>query len=130
MHAGHICASGGGRQLGDPTTTTHSGAPKRPPSVLGRGMHLHQSSRGASHTRRPLANLRAGRTAFDFLGPVLVEERIRTYGHKEVVAVHTTLLSIGGRYSGRTERAQSLTTPSGPPPRRLGAGHQSVDADQ
>jgi len=77
-----------------------------------------------------LANLRAGRTAFDFLGPVLVEERIRTYGHKEVVAVHTTLLSIGGRYSGRTERAQYLATPSGPPPRRLGAGHQSVDADQ
>ena len=58
-----------------------------------------------------LANLRAGRTAFDSLAPVLAEERIRTYGKKkDVVAVHTTLLSIGGRYSGRTERGQYRAT--------------------
>ena len=57
-----------------------------------------------------LANLRAGRTAFDSLAPVLTEERIRTYGDKDVVAVHTTLLSIGGRYSGRTERGQYRAT--------------------
>jgi ketosteroid isomerase-like protein len=57
-----------------------------------------------------LANLRAGRTAFDSLAPVLAEERIRTYGKKAGVAVHTTLLSIGGRYSGRTERGQYRAT--------------------
>jgi len=57
-----------------------------------------------------LANLRAGRTAFDSLAPVLAEERIRTYGDRNVVAVHTTLLSIGGRYSGRTERGQYRAT--------------------
>ena len=57
-----------------------------------------------------LANLHAGRTAFDSLAPVLAEERIRTYGDKDVVAVHTTLLSIGGRYSGRTERGQYRAT--------------------
>jgi ketosteroid isomerase-like protein len=58
-----------------------------------------------------LANLRAGRTAFDSLAPVLVEERIRMYGdQKDAVAVHTTLLSIGGRYSGRTERGQYRAT--------------------
>jgi ketosteroid isomerase-like protein len=57
-----------------------------------------------------LANLRAGRTAFDSLAPVLAEERIRTYGKKDGVAVHTTLLSIGGRYGGRTERGQYRAT--------------------
>ena len=57
-----------------------------------------------------LANLRAGRTAFDSLGPVPAEERIRLYGDKDPVAVHTTLLSIGGRYSGRTERGQYRAT--------------------
>ena len=57
-----------------------------------------------------LANLRAGRTAFDSLAPVLAEERIRIYGGKHAVAVHTTLLSIGGRYSGRTERGQYRAT--------------------
>ena len=57
-----------------------------------------------------LANLRTGRTAFDSLAPVLAEERIRTYGNTDVVAVHTTLLSIGGRYSGRTERGQYRAT--------------------
>ena len=57
-----------------------------------------------------LANLRAGRTAFDSLAPVLAEERIRTFGDNDLVAVHTTLLSIGGRYSGRIERGQYRAT--------------------
>jgi ketosteroid isomerase-like protein len=57
-----------------------------------------------------LANLRRGRTAFDSLAPVPTEERIRMYGGKDGVAVHTTLLSIGGRYSGRTERGQYRAT--------------------
>ena len=59
-----------------------------------------------------LANLRSGRTAFDSLAPVPQEERIRIYGNKadkkDVVAVHTTLLTIGGRYSGHGERGQYL----------------------
>jgi hypothetical protein len=38
------------------------------------------------------------------------EERIRTHGKRDGVAVHTTLLSIGGRYSGRTERDQYRAT--------------------
>jgi ketosteroid isomerase-like protein len=54
-----------------------------------------------------LANVRSGRTAFDSLAPVPQEERIRTYGDgKSVVAVHTTLLTIGGRYSGHDEQGQ------------------------
>lgn len=48
-----------------------------------------------------IANLRGGRTAFDSLAPVPSEERIRAYGN---VAVHTTLLTIGGRYSGQAHR--------------------------
>ena len=54
--------------------------------------------------------MRSGRTAFDSLAPVPQEERIRLYGEKgdkkNVVAVHTTLLTIGGRYSGHGERGQ------------------------
>ena len=53
-----------------------------------------------------IANLRSGRTAFDSLAPVLAEERIRIYGPNDAVAVHTTLLIIGGRYSARPERGQ------------------------
>ena len=57
-----------------------------------------------------IANLRSGRTKFDSLAPVLAEERIRTYGPDDAVAVHTTLLTIGGRYSGRPERGQFRAT--------------------
>ena len=67
--------------------------------------------RGERLTRADrLANVRAGRTAFDSLAPVLDEERIRTYGDHDLVAVHTTLLAIGGRYSGREERGQYRAT--------------------
>jgi ketosteroid isomerase-like protein len=67
--------------------------------------------RGERLTRQErLANVRSGRTAFDSLAPVPQEERIRIYGDKgdkqNVVAVHTTLLSLGGRYSGHGERGQ------------------------
>jgi ketosteroid isomerase-like protein len=64
--------------------------------------------RGERLTREDrLANVRSGRTAFDSLAPVPQEERIRTYGDgKAVVAVHTTLLTIGGRYSGHDEQGQ------------------------
>jgi ketosteroid isomerase-like protein len=63
--------------------------------------------RGERVTRADrLANLRSGRTAFDSLAPVLPEERIRIYGDQDPVAVHTTLLTIGGRYSGHAERGQ------------------------
>ena len=64
--------------------------------------------RGERLTREDrLANVRSGRTAFDSLAPVPQEERIRTYGsNKDVVAVHTTLLTIGGRYSGHAEQGQ------------------------
>jgi ketosteroid isomerase-like protein len=67
--------------------------------------------RGERLTREDrLANVRSGRTAFDSLAPVPQEERIRLYGEKgdkkNVVAVHTTLLTIGGRYSGHGERGQ------------------------
>ena len=48
-----------------------------------------------------IANLRGRRTAFDSLAPVPQEERIRAYGD---VVVHTTLLTIGGRYSGQAHR--------------------------
>ena len=63
--------------------------------------------RGERLTRADrLANVRSGRTAFDSLAPVLDEERIRIYGDHGPVAVHTTLLTIGGRYRGREERGQ------------------------
>lgn len=48
-----------------------------------------------------IANLQGGRTSFDSLAPVPQEERIRAYGN---VAVHTTLLTIGGRYSGQAHQ--------------------------
>jgi ketosteroid isomerase-like protein len=53
-----------------------------------------------------LANLRAGRTAFDSLAPAPQEEQVRTYGDKDIVAVHTTLLTLGGRYGGQLEQGR------------------------
>lgn len=52
-----------------------------------------------------LANLRAGRTAFDSIAHGPQEEEILTYGDGEV-AVYTTLLTLGGRYGGQGERGQ------------------------
>ena len=68
--------------------------------------------RGEMLTRADrMANQREKRTTFDSLAPVLSEERIRVYGeNQDPVAVHTTLLSIGGKYSGRTERGQYRAT--------------------
>jgi ketosteroid isomerase-like protein len=48
-----------------------------------------------------LANLRAGRTAFDTVAARPREEQIRVYGD---VAVHSTFLTLGGRYGGRAHR--------------------------
>lgn len=52
-----------------------------------------------------LANLRAGRTAFDSLSHASEEERIRIYGNGDV-AVHTALLTLTARYSGKAERGR------------------------
>jgi ketosteroid isomerase-like protein len=52
-----------------------------------------------------LANLRGGRTAFDSLSHAPEEEQVRTYGNGDV-AVYTTLLSLGGRYSGQAGRGR------------------------
>ena len=63
--------------------------------------------RGERLTRADrLANLRAARTAFDSLAPTLQEEEIRIYGDRDTIAVHTTLLTLGGRYSGQAEQGR------------------------
>jgi ketosteroid isomerase-like protein len=60
--------------------------------------------RGERVTRAArLANLRAGRTAFDSLAHAPEEEQIRTYGD---VAVHSTLLTLGGRYGGQAQQGR------------------------
>ena len=62
--------------------------------------------RGERVTRADrLANLRAGRTAFDSIAHAPQEEEILTYGDGEVV-VYTALLTLGGRYGGQAERGQ------------------------
>ena len=50
-----------------------------------------------------LANLRAGRTAFDSLAHAPQEEQIKVYGD---VALYTTLLTLRGRYSGKAQQGQ------------------------
>jgi ketosteroid isomerase-like protein len=66
--------------------------------------YIFVNPRGERVTRADrLANLRARRTAFDSLAHAPEEEQIRTYGD---VAVHTTLLTLGGRYGGQAERGQ------------------------
>lgn len=52
-----------------------------------------------------LANLRAGRTAFDSLAHASEEEKIRIYGNGDV-AVHTALLTLSARYSGQAQRGR------------------------
>jgi len=62
------------------------------------------NARGQRLTRAErLANVKSGRTAFDSLAHVPQEDRISQYGD---VVVYTTLLTLGGRYSGRAERGQ------------------------
>jgi ketosteroid isomerase-like protein len=62
------------------------------------------NARGERLTRAErLANLRTGRTAFDSLAHAPREEQIRRYGD---VVVYTTLLTLGGRYSGKAQAGQ------------------------
>jgi ketosteroid isomerase-like protein len=62
------------------------------------------NARGERLTRADrLANLRAGRTAFDSLAHAAQEEQIRPYGN---VVVYTTLLTLGGRYSGKAQQGR------------------------
>lgn len=62
--------------------------------------------RGERLTREDrLANLRASRTKFDTLAHAPQEEQIRIYGDG-TVAVYTTLLTIGGRYSGQATQGR------------------------
>ena len=57
------------------------------------------NARGELLTRAErITNLRGARTTFDTLAPAPAAERVRAYGPG--LAVHTTLLTIGGRYSG------------------------------
>ena len=64
--------------------------------VNARGERLSRADR--------LANLRTGRTAVDSVSHAPSEEQIRPYGND--VVVYTTLLTLGGRYSGRAQRGQ------------------------
>lgn len=64
--------------------------------VNARGERLSRADR--------LANLRTGRTAVDSVAHAPSEEQIRPYGNN--VVVYTTLLTLGGRYSGRAQRGQ------------------------
>jgi ketosteroid isomerase-like protein len=60
--------------------------------------------RGERLTRAArLANLKAGRTAFDTLAHTPQEEQISFYGD---VALYSTLLTIRGRYSGASHEGQ------------------------
>jgi ketosteroid isomerase-like protein len=62
------------------------------------------NARGQRLTRAErLANVTSGRTAFDSLAHVPQEDYIRQYGE---VVVYTTLLTIGGRYSGKPQQGQ------------------------
>jgi ketosteroid isomerase-like protein len=62
--------------------------------------------RGERVTRAArLANLRAKRTTFDSLAHAPEEEQIRTYGNGDV-AVHSTLLTLGGRYGGQAQQGR------------------------
>jgi ketosteroid isomerase-like protein len=62
------------------------------------------NARGQRLTRAErLANVTSGRTAFDSLAHVPQEDYIRQYGD---VVVYTTLLTIGGRYSGKAQQGQ------------------------
>ena len=62
------------------------------------------NARGERLTRADrLTNLRTGRTAVDSLVHAPQQEQIRPYGN---VVVYSTLLTLGGRYSGQAQRGQ------------------------
>ena len=66
--------------------------------------YVFVNARGERLTRADrLANLRTGRTAVDSLAHAPQEEQIRPYGD---VVVYTTLLTLGGQYSGQSQRGQ------------------------
>ncbi len=67
--------------------------------INARGEHLTRADR--------LANLRTGRTALDSLAHAPKEEQIRSYGD---VVLYTTLLTLGGQYSGQAQRGQYRAT--------------------
>jgi ketosteroid isomerase-like protein len=62
--------------------------------------------RGERVTRAArLANLRSTRTTFDSLTHAPEEVQIRAYGNGDV-AVHSTLLTLGGRYGGKAAQGR------------------------
>jgi ketosteroid isomerase-like protein len=66
--------------------------------------YVFVNARGERLTRADrLANVRTGRTAFDSLMHVPQEEQIRSYGN---LVLYSTLLTLGGRYSGKPEQGQ------------------------
>ena len=68
--------------------------------------YIFVNPRGERLTRAArLANVGARRTAFDSLAHAPEQEQTRIYGNGEV-AVYTTLLTIGGRYSGKPQQGR------------------------
>jgi ketosteroid isomerase-like protein len=64
--------------------------------------YVFVNARGERLTRADrLANLRTGRTTVDTVAHAPREEQIRPYGD---VVLYTTLLTLGGRYSGQTQQ--------------------------
>jgi ketosteroid isomerase-like protein len=64
--------------------------------------YVFVNARGERLTRADrLANLRTGRTAVDTVAHAPQEEQIRPYGN---VVLYTTLLTLGGRYSGQAQQ--------------------------
>jgi ketosteroid isomerase-like protein len=64
--------------------------------------YVFVNARGERLTRADrLANLRTGRTAVDTVAHAPQGEQIRPYGN---VVLYTTLLTLGGRYSGKTQQ--------------------------
>jgi len=66
------------------------------------------NARGELLTREDrVANLRTGRTAFNSLSHVPQQDRMQVYGD---IVLHTTVLSLDGRYSGEAQQGQFRAT--------------------
>src|SRR5690348_677181 len=64
--------------------------------------YVFVNARGERLTRADrLANLRTGRTVVDTVSHAAEEEEFRAYGN---VVLYSTLLTLGGRYSGTTQQ--------------------------
>ncbi len=64
--------------------------------------YVFVNARGQRLTRAErLANLRTGRTAVDTVAHAPEEEQFQSYGN---VVLYSTLLTLGGRYSGKTQQ--------------------------